>query len=94
MRTKKWIQVSDREPFLATKHSGGENQQLKGFDARKRVISGPNGVNRTPDIISGPGKHVPAEKPWKKTPDNYSDPNSSFMGNPVEPKKWTKKGYL
>ena len=92
MRTKKWIQVSDKEPFFPIKMSGGEKQQFRsGFDARKRVIAQPNGVNRTPDIIASPGSHVPVEKGWKKTPDDYSTPNGSFMGEPVEVKKWTKK---
>ena len=93
MRTTKWIEVSDQEPYRATKQSGGEGAQLKGFDARNRVIAQPNGVNRTPDIIASPGSHVPQEKGWKKTPDDYETPNDSFMGNPVEPRKWTKK-YL
>lgn len=56
-----WIKASDSLD-TPTPHSGGEGKQLKGHDARNRVIAGPNGVNRTPYIIASPGSHVPQEK--------------------------------
>jgi hypothetical protein len=57
-------------------HSGGENSQLKGFDASDRVIASPTGATRTADIISRPGPHVPVEKPWTATLSDYYEVNS------------------
>lgn len=76
MRTKKWIEVSDKEPYKATKHSGGENQQFKGsaYDARDRKIASASGGTVTAKVLTRPGKHVPADKGWNKTPDSFSQP--------------------
>lgn len=64
---QKWVKP-DHTLHMPIPHSGGEGKALKGYDARQRTIAGPNGVNRTPDIIASPGPHVPTKKESMATP--------------------------
>lgn len=96
MKTNKWIVADDTFTGKPTPRSGGDKTQLKGFDGRDRVIAQPNGVNRTPDIISRPGKHVPKARESKATPTTMPSVNDGpgFRSGPELRLDWEKKGYL
>ena len=73
-----------------TPKSGGNTTQLKGFDARKRKIAGPNGVNRTPDIIAKNHSRIRVKQEWR-TPNEYFEPNRQRPEAPKPHVKWDKR---
>jgi hypothetical protein len=94
MAKKSWILADDDGKFndKPTPLSGPPHG-LGGYDARNREIASASGGTVTAALLKRSGKHVPKEKPWVKTPYDYKKPLDSRMGEPVEVKKWTKKGY-
>jgi hypothetical protein len=73
--------------LIPTPKSGGETQ-LKGFDARNRIISSPTGGTRTANILRRPGANVPTEKISTATPTDYFRPNEGpHFRTPAPPRK-------
>lgn len=94
MKTPKWIMPDGKAKV--TSHSGGEGTQLGGYDARNRTIANPNGANRTPDIISEPGKNVPTQKQEPKISKGIPPVNSGptfRSGADLPALGWKRKGY-
>jgi hypothetical protein len=95
MANKKKIAKVAPSGMEPTPHSGGENAQLLGFDARDRVVASPSGGTRTADIISRPGPHVPQDEGWKLTPPDHFEVNkgTNFRSDSEVPKAktWRKK---
>ena len=80
--------------MIVTPRSGGENTQLKGYDATNRVAAKANGGTRTADILSRPGKHVPTDKGWHETPADHFEVNRGpqFRSGPeIKAKSWRLK---
>ena len=101
MKNPQWVMPDGNPKMKPTPQSGGEGVQLGGFDGRERVIAAPSGANRTADILSRDGKHVPKaqrkEAQQPKTPSSdFPEVNDGpqFRSEPQVKIEWPKKGYL
>ena len=72
-----------------TPHSGPKGL-LGGYDARNREIASASGGTVTPALLKRPGKHVPEEKGWTQTPENYFEPIP--IHHSPDPKNYPKSG--
>jgi hypothetical protein len=93
MKVNKWIESSDKAPYLPVKLSGrGDGTQLKGFDARDRKTTKENGALVTSDFLKRNPSRIQQKREWV-SPEGFLEPTQQKPIAPVEVKKWLRKGY-
>lgn len=75
---------------LIIPHSGGENAQLKNYDATNRVVASPTGGTRTADILNRDPSGI-GIRPWQAT-GSEMPPRVKESGNTLKPHvKWHRQ---